>query len=114
MGNRSIFVAGCLILYVSFPAHELQPEFKAIGHSLGETAEQFYSEGYIGDVLRACDTGDLKSVSRLFKNVENSSKNNAKSICKTETLARQQATSGARLEYKGTGDRGAMRADGFT
>jgi len=85
-----------------------------MGHSLGETAEQFYSEGYIGDVLRACDAGDLKSVSRLFKNVENSSKKNPKGNCKTETLARQQATSGARLEYKGTGDKEAMRADAFT
>lgn len=114
MGNRNILVAGCLILYASFPAHELQPEFKAIGHSLGETAEQFYSEGYIGDVLRACDAGDLKSVSRLFKNVENLSKNNPKGICKTEILARLQATSGARFEYKGTGDKEAMRADAFT
>jgi hypothetical protein len=48
-----------------------------------------------------------------FKNVENSSKNNTKDICKTETLARKQATRGARLEYKDTGDREAIRADAF-
>jgi hypothetical protein len=95
-------------------AQEQPRQLKGGGHLLGESAEQFYSEGYIGDVLRACEAEDWKSVSHLTKNVDHSSKKKAKDICATLAAAKQQATSGARLEYKGSGDMDTMRADTFT
>lgn len=94
---------------------QVQPrQLKGGGHLLGETAEQFYSEGYVGDVARACQAGDWKSVSHLSKDVDHSSKNNPKDICAKQAELKQQATSGTRLEYKGTGDKETMRADTFT
>jgi uncharacterized protein with GYD domain len=50
----------------------------------------------------------------LSKNVDHSSKNNAKDICAIHEAAKQKATTGARLEYKGSGDTDTMRADTFT
>jgi hypothetical protein len=81
---------------------------------LGKTAEQFFSEGHVGDVLRACQAGDWKSVTNLSKKVDHSSKSSAKSLCEIQTTAKQQATSGARLEYKGNGDKDTIRKDTFT
>jgi hypothetical protein len=98
----------------SIQAQEQLGQLKGGGHLLGETAEQFYSEGYIGDLLRACQAGDWKSVNRLSKTVDHSSKNNAKDLCAEEMHAKQQATSGARVEYKGSGDKETLRADTFT
>ena len=114
MKNTIILVVGCLMSCASVPAQEQPRELKGDGHSLGETAEQFYSESHVGDVLRACQAGDWKTVSHLYKGVDQSSKTKAKDICARETLAMQQATSGARLEYKGSGDQETMRADTFT
>ena len=78
---------------------------------LGETAEQFFSEGLDGDILRACQVSDWKSVS---KSLSHTSKTNAKDYCAKEKLAKQQATSGTRLEYNGSGDEETMRTDTFT
>jgi hypothetical protein len=114
MKNTIIFVAGYLMLCASVPAQEQPRQLRGGGHLLDETAEQFYSEGYLGDVLRACQAKDWKSVSRLSKDADPSSKKGAKSICATQTVARQQATSGSRFEYKGIGDSETMRADTFT
>jgi len=108
------FVITSLLLCASVPAQEQPRQLKGGGHLLGETAEQFYSEGYIGDLLRACQAKDWKTVSHISQNTDHSSKNNAKDICETATLAKEQAMSGARQEYKGSGDKETRRADTFT
>jgi hypothetical protein len=113
MKKTIISVVGCLMLCASAPAQEQPRQLKGGGHLLGESAEQFYSEGYIGYVLRACQAEDWKSVSHLTKNLGHSSKKKAEDICAIETLARQQAASGTRVEHRG-GDRQTMRADTFT
>jgi hypothetical protein len=102
------------MLCASVPSQEQPRQLKAGGHLLGETAEQFFSEAHAGDVLRACQAEDWKSVSHLSKNADHSSKNNAKDICAIHEAAKQQATTGARLEYKGSGDMDTRRADTFT
>ncbi len=102
------------MLCASVPPHEQPRELKGGGHLLGETAEQFFSEGFVGDMVQACQRRDWKSVRQLSKNVSYASKTSAKDICAKENLARQQATSGARLEYSGRGDEETMRADTFT
>ena len=112
--NTIIFVIGCLMLCAPASTQEQPRQLKGGGHLLGETVEQFYSEGHVGDVLRACQAGDWKSVSRLSKTMDGSPKKNAKDICAMQAAAKQQAESGARLEYKGSGDSETMRADTFT
>lgn len=84
------------------------------GHLLGESAEQFFKEGYIADLLRACEAEDWKTVRDLSKGAVQLSKKNAKDLCAMESLTRQQAVSGARLEYRGGGDTPTMREDTFT
>ncbi len=114
MENTIISVVGCLMLCVSISAQEQPRELRGGGHLLGETAEQFFSVGFVGDMLRACQAGNWKSVSQLSKNVSHLSNTNAKDYCAKEKLAKQQATSGTRLEYNGPGDEETMRADTFT
>jgi hypothetical protein len=106
-----ISVVGCLMLCASVFAQEQPRELRGDGHLLGETAEQFFSEGSVGNTIRACETSDWKSVS---KTLGHTSKTNAKDYCAKEKLAKQQATSGTRLEYNGRGDEEAMRTDTFT
>lgn len=108
------FVIGCLMFCAQAAAQEQLRELRGGGHLLGESVGQFYSEGYVGDVLRACQAADWKTVSNLSKTADPSSKKKAKDICDLETLAKQQATSGARLKYKGSGDKETKRADEFT
>jgi hypothetical protein len=114
MKNTIKFVVGCLVLCPSGSAQEQPRQLRGDGHLLGETAEQFFSEGHVGHVLRACQAGDWKSVSHLSNSADHSSKNNAKDICAIQAAAEQQATSGARLEYKGSGDMDTIRADTFS
>jgi hypothetical protein len=95
-------------------AQEQPRQLKGDGHLLGETAEQFFSESQAGDVLRACQAGNWKSVTHLSKDADYSSKINAKEICATQMTAKQQAISGARLEFKGRSDKDTMRTDTFT
>ncbi len=114
MKNTIMFVVGCLMLCALVSAQEQPRELRGGGHLLGETAEQFFSEGFVGDILRACQGRDWKGVSQLSKDVGHASKRNAKDYCAKEMLAEQQATSGARLEYIGRGDEQTMRADTFT
>jgi len=102
------------MLCASVSPQEQPRELRGGGHLLGETAGQFFSEGFVGDMLRACQERDWKSVSQLSKNVGHASKRNAKDYCAKEMLAKQQATSGTRLEYNGRGDEETMRADTFT
>jgi len=114
MENTILSVVGCLMLCVSVSPQEQPRELRGGGHLLGETAGQFFSEGFVGDMLRACQGRDWKSVNQLSKNVGHASKTNAKDYCAKEKLTQQQAMSGTRLEYKGRGDEETMRADTFT
>jgi hypothetical protein len=109
--SKIISVVGCLLLCASVSSQEQPRELRGGGHLLGETAEQFFSEGFVGDMLRACQGSDWKSVS---KNVGHMSRTNVKDYCEKEKLAKQQATSGTRLAYNGRGDEETMRADTFT
>ncbi len=114
MENMVMFVVGCLMLCASASPQEQRAELRGGGHLLGQTAEQFFSEGSVRDMLRACQGRDWKSVSQLSKNVGHASKTDAKNYCANEKLAKQQATSGTRLEYNGRGDEATMRTDTFT
>jgi hypothetical protein len=114
MGNTILGVIGCLMLCASGSPQELPRELKGDGHSLGETAEQFFSEGFVGDLQRACQGRDWKGVRQLSKNADSASKPNARDLCAKEKVARQAATSGARLEYHSRGDEQTMRVDAFT
>jgi hypothetical protein len=113
MQNTIASVLGFLTLFGSGPQQARPRELKAGGHLLGETAEQFFREGVVGQLLRACETGDWKAVKQLAKDGAPTSKPNAKDICAKAALVKQQATSGARQEY-GDGDDKAMRTDTFT
>jgi hypothetical protein len=104
-------VVWCLMSCASLSSQDQPRELRGDAHLLGETAQQFFSEGFVGDMLRACEASDWKTVS---KNVRHMSKTNAKDYCAKEKLAKQQATSGTRLEYNGRGDEETMRADTFT
>jgi hypothetical protein len=114
MENTIMCVVGCMMLCASVFSQEQPRELRGGGHLLGETAGQFFSEGVVGDMLRACQRKDWKSVSQLSKNVVNTSKTYTKDYCAKEKLAEQQATNGTRLEYNGPGDEESMRADTFT
>jgi hypothetical protein len=87
---------------------------KGEGYLLSETAERFFSEGFAGDLLRACEDRNWKSVKQLSKRPEAASRSDAKDICAKANLAKQQATAGARLEFSGQGDEETMRKDTFT
>lgn len=93
------------------PAQEQPRVLRGGGHLLGETAGQFFSENFAGEMQRACEKQDWKIVRQL---AQNGSKTTLKHLCASEKLAKQQATSGARLEYSGPGDEETMRADTFT
>ena len=114
MGKIILFIVGCVVLCASPPLQGQTRELKSEGHVLGETAEQFFSEGWVGDLLRACQDRNWKSVRQLSKNAEAASSTSAKDLCANGKLAKQQATSGARLEFSGRGDAETMRADSFT
>ena len=77
------------------------------GHQLGETFEQFFSEGFEKQALTACASGD-------YKGVEKFSRRELKSLCSHITDARSQAGSGKRYDYKGGGDVTERRTDTFT
>ena len=110
MKNKIIF-AVVLTLCASASPQEQPRELRGGGHLLGETAEQFFSEGFVGDVLRACQLKDWKTVSGEVGHV---SKSMAKDYCAQEALARQQTMAGTRLQYTGRGDEETMRSDTFT
>ena len=113
MQNTVTSVLGFLMLFSSASQQERPRELKGAGHLLGETAERFFSEDVVGQLLLACQAGDWKAVKQLAKAVNPASKANAKDICSNAALVKQQATGGARQEYGG-GDDKAMRTDTFT
>jgi hypothetical protein len=113
MQNAMTSALGFLILFSSGPQQERSRELKGGGHLVGETAEHFFSEGTVGQLLRACKAADWKTVKQLAKAVNPASKPNAKDICARAALVKQEATNGARQEYS-DGDDKAMRTDTFT
>jgi len=114
MENAILVVLGYLLLCAPVPPQEQPRELKGGGHSLGETAEQFFSVGSVGELVRACDAKDWKTVKHLAKTVDHESKVSAKEICDKAAMVKQQAISGARQEYVDSGDKETMRADTFT
>ena len=113
MQNTVTSVVGFLMLFSSLSQQERPRELKGAGHLLGETAERFFSEDAVGQLLLACQANDWKAVKQLAKAVNPASKPNAKGVCSNAALVKQQATSGARQEY-GDSDDKAMRTDTFT
>jgi hypothetical protein len=113
MRNSVAGVLGLLILVSLGPQKEQQRELKGGGHSLGESAEHFFSEGAAGELLRTCQAGDWKAVKQLAKAANPGSKPNPKEICGAAAFIKKQASAGARQEYAG-GDDKAMRTDTFT
>lgn len=77
------------------------------GHFMGETSEQFFSEGFEKQALAACASGD-------FRGVNKSNKRELKKYCTHLSDARQQAMSGSRYDYEGGGDLTEFRTDTFT
>jgi hypothetical protein len=114
MENALITVVGCLLFCAPVQPQEQPRELKGGGHLLDETAEQFFSIGSVGELVRACEARDWKTVKHLAKTVDHESKVNAKEICDKAAVVKQQAMSGARQEYSDTGDKETMRTNTFT
>lgn len=114
MGKIVIVIVGFLLWCVPASSQDQPRELKGGGHVLGESAEQFFSAGSVGELMRACEGRDWKAVKNLAKTANRESKINAKEICDKATAVRQQANSGARQEYSVTGDMRTMRTDTFT
>jgi hypothetical protein len=106
-------ILGFLVLFSSASQQERPRELRGAGHLIGETAERFFSEDAVGQLLRECEARNWKAVKQLAKAVNLASKASAKDICSNAALVKQQAASGARQEYGG-GDDKAMRTDTFT
>jgi len=113
---RKAFTAGigCLLSYGSMALQEQPRELRGLGHVLGETAEQFFSVGSVGELVRACDKKDWKTVKHLAKTVEQQGKVNGKEFCDKVAIIKQGATGGTRQEYGSSGEVETMRADTFT
>lgn len=113
MRSLAPFVVG--VIFIPASLHSQQPrELKASGHQLSETAEQFFSAGAIGDLVRACQAKDWKTVRLLSKSADQYSRPDAKAICATTDQARKRAMSGARIELAGKGDPETLRQETFT
>lgn len=108
-----IALIGCLTLCSSVVSQERPRELRGVGHVLGETAEQFFSVGSVGELVHACDTKDWKTVKYLAKTLEQQSKVKAKELCDKVAAIKQGATAGERQEYRGSGDIETMRTDTF-
>ena len=106
MGSVIVLLWGAVVFTSGVLAQEQLIKVKG-GHQLGETAEQFFAEGYEKEVLSACSAGDFKGVNRPTKR-------ELKKYCGELAEERQQAISGKRGEYKGSGDLSEMRMDTFT
>ena len=57
MKNTMVIVAGCLALGTAALAQDQPRQLKGGGHLLGETAEQFYTEGGTAELFRAPRAG---------------------------------------------------------
>jgi hypothetical protein len=88
------------------PAQEQMLKVKG-GHQLGETAEQFFSEGQEKEALNACASTDFKKVEKIFRV-------KLKKDCEDLAATRQMAMDGKRAEYRSAGEPAEMREDTFT
>lgn len=77
------------------------------GHQLGETAEQFFSEGHEKDALTTCSASELKKVDRATKK-------KVKEICEHLADSREQAISGKHTDFTPAPDPKDQREDTFT
>src|ERR1700756_3237646 len=68
-------------------------QVKVESHSLGETAEQFFSESKEGAMLNACTTKDFGKVNRTIKKT-------AKEYCALLSNIRQRMAGGENGDYK--------------
>jgi hypothetical protein len=68
-------------------------QVKVENHSLGETAEQFFSESKEGVMLNACATKDFGKVNRTIKKT-------AKEYCAQLSAVRQRMVGGESGDYK--------------
>ena len=114
MKNAIIAFVGYVLLCAPVLPQEQPRELKGGGHLLGETAEQFFSIGSVGELVRACEAKDWKTVKHLAKTSDHEFKVNAKEICERAAVVKQQAASGSRQEYGASGDKETMRTDTFT
>jgi hypothetical protein len=99
------------LLVAQFVAPRLAAQQQPIkvkgGHELGETAEQFFSEGREKDVLAACAAGNFKAVGK-------STRKESKLFCAMIMDIRHRATSGSHVDYESGGDPAEVREDTFT
>src|ERR1700693_234787 len=86
MQNTITRVLGFLMVFISGPQQERPRELKGGGHLLGETAEHFFSESAVGQLLRTCEAGEWKAVKQLAKAIVPASKLNAEDICAKAAL----------------------------
>ncbi|MGA7922011.1 MAG: hypothetical protein WCA38_20295 [Candidatus Acidiferrales bacterium] len=104
--TTAVMVLAALLIPAGLQAQE-DPLIVKGGHRLGETVDQFFSEGREKDVLAACLPSALKGVDR-------STKHKAKEICEDLNDTRKQATSGKHTELKPTPETKDQLADTFT
>jgi hypothetical protein len=102
----AVFAFAALLLPVALLAQDPMLKVKG-GHQLGETAEQFFSEGFEKQALDACATGN-------YKDVNKSSRREMKGFCGQIADAQQKARTEKHYEYKGGGDITERRTDTFT
>lgn len=103
----AVWAALPVLLLASRLAGQDQPIKVKGGHELGETAEQFFSEGREKEIVAACALGN-------FKGVGKATKKEAKSFCAMLTDIHHRATSGSRTDYESGGDPSEVREDTFT
>lgn len=106
MRKEIIGLLGLALLATGARAQEQPMKVKG-GHQLGETAEQFFSEGQEKEALNACATGHFMGVDKIFRS-------SVKKDCGEFNETRQKAMDGRREEYRSDGDPSEMRKDTFT
>jgi hypothetical protein len=97
----------CFAVFATRVPGQEQPMAVKGGHQLGETVEQFFSEGQEKEALSACATGHFKSLDKLIRS-------QVKKDCDELAGTRQRAMDGKREDYHGVGDPSEMRKDTFT
>jgi hypothetical protein len=79
------------------------------GHELGETSDQFFTEGHEKEIFGLCAANDFKGLKKATKHL-------AKVYCDELSDTRKKAADGKRTEYKipGEDDDDALRRQTFT
>ena len=85
---------GFMLVVLFSAATAAGAQVKIEDHSLGEAAEQFFSEAHEGMILSACAKKDFDKVDRSIKKT-------AKEYCAWLTSIRQRMVSGESGKYKG-------------